>query len=404
MQDAQRWRVLLAAFSILLVAFSFGLFSLPVFYGPLIKQFQWTRAQAAGGGSIALLLIGVLGPIIGKLADRFTAKAVLLAGMCVGALALVLLSLTGGLPQYYTFCVLLGIGCASVSLVPTSILIAPWFLTKRGLAIGVMNAGVGVAGLIAPNLTRFVIEKQGISRAFLTLAACMAIPFLLTLVLARGEQRAAQKQVAAFQVGEVLKMPMFWVFGFSLFFAAHTLTGIQQHLSLYLTGHGVSAADAAFALSMLLGASAVGKIAGGAIADKHSSRWSLLLSIVCLALGIGGLLTAEPRAGSVYWIAAMFGLGYGGVFNAPSLVAFEFFGTERVGPILGLFMMFFGLGTSSGGLVAGYIFDQTKTYMSSFTLDLASAGVGFVLLFLAGRRRKGVHGRDLLEVRPQHSH
>src|SRR6185369_16003513 len=174
MQNAQGWRVLLAAFSILLVAFSFGLFSLPVFYGPLIKQFGWTRAQAAGGGSIALLLIGILGPVIGKLADRFTAKTVLLTGMCIGALALVLLSFANGLPQYYAFCVLLGIGCASVSLVPTSILIAPWFRTKRGLAIGVMNAGVGVAGLISPNLTRYVIERRGISQAFLTLAACMA--------------------------------------------------------------------------------------------------------------------------------------------------------------------------------------------------------------------------------------
>ena len=48
---------------------------------------------------------------------------------------------------------------------------------------------------------------------------------------------------------------------------------------------------------------------------------------------------------------------------------------------------------------AGYIFDQTKTYMSSFALDLASASVGFVLLYVAGRRRKEPHGRDLLEVR-----
>ena len=80
---------------------------------------------------------------------------------------------------------------------------------------------------------------------------------------------------------------------------------------------------------------------------------------MCLAIGIGGLLTAEPRTGIVYWIAAMFGLGYGGVLT-PSLIAFEFFGTERVGPILGLFMMFFGLGTSSGGLVAGYIWIKRK--------------------------------------------
>src|SRR5919197_1131594 len=79
----QAFPVLLAAFTILFVAFSFGLFSLPVFYPVLTKAFGWNRAQAAGGGSIVLLLIGVLGPLIGKLADRFTPKAIALAGMCV---------------------------------------------------------------------------------------------------------------------------------------------------------------------------------------------------------------------------------------------------------------------------------------------------------------------------------
>ena len=82
----------------------------------------------------------------------------------------------------------------------------------------------------------------------------------------------------------------------------------------------------------------------------------------------------------------MFGLGYGGIFNAPSIIAFEYFGTERVGTILGLFMMFFGLGTSSGGFVAGAIYDQTHRYTAAFTVDLLSCILAFVLLFAVGRR------------------
>jgi MFS family permease len=136
---------------------------------------------------------------------------------------------------------------------------------------------------------------------------------------------------------------------------------------------------------MLLGASAAGKIGGGAIADKYSARVSLLWSIVCLAAGIGGLLSVEPGSPIVYWSAAMFGLGYGGVFNAPPLIAFEHFGTQRVGTILGLFMMFFGVGTSSGGLVAGMIFDRTHNYANSFTVDLLSCGIAFLLFFAAAR-------------------
>ncbi len=372
-----------------MVAFSFALFSLPIFYPFLRRAYGWNAAQASAGGSIVLLLIGVLGPIIGRLSDRFTPKKVLLTGMCIGAMALALLSTISSLPQYYAFCVLFGIGTAAVSLVPTAMLIAPWFSTKRGLAVGVINAGVGVAGFIAPNMTRKLIETFSMSHAFVALAALMAIPFVVTLVLVRGVQRAPANshRHSLAKAGEVVKMPMFWMFGLGLFFAAHTLTGIQQHLALYMTGHGVTPANAAFALSMLLGASAVGKIAGGAIADKSSARVSLLWSIGCLAAGIGGLLTVAPDSPLVYSSAAMFGLGYGGVFNAPPLIAFEHFGTERVGTILGLFMMFFGVGTSSGGLVAGMIFDRTRDYANAFSVDLVSCGIAFLLLFAAARLR-----------------
>ena len=384
--------MLTASFIILMVAFSFALFSLPIFYPFLRRTYGWSAAQASAGGSIVLLLIGVLGPVIGKLTDRFTPKKVLLAGMCVGAAALMLLSTIAGLPQYYAFCILFGIGTAAVSLVPTSMLIAPWFSTKRGLAVGVINAGVGVAGFIAPNLTRKLIQDFSMSYAFVALAALMAIPFIATLLLVRGSNvtpatpRATPRHSFS-KAGEVIKTPMFWIFGFSLFFAAHTLTGIQQHLALYMTGHGVTPTNAAFALSMLLGASAIGKIGGGAIADKYSSRVAIQLSILCLMAGIAGLLAVEPSSVGVYWSAAMFGLGYGGVFNAPPLIAFEHFGIEKVGTILGLFMMFFGVGTSSGGLVAGMIFDRTHNYATAFTVDLVSCSIAFLLLFAASRLR-----------------
>jgi hypothetical protein len=48
-------------------------------------------------------------------------------------------------------------------------------------------------------------------------------------------------------------------------------------------------------------------------------------------------------------------------------------------------MMFFGVGTSSGGLVAGMIFDRAHDYANSFVVDLISCGIAFVLFFAAAR-------------------
>ncbi len=401
----------MVAFTALAVGFCAGRFSLPVFYPVFAdpKKFGWSHAQAAGGGSIALLLIGILGPLIGWLADRFSPKLVILGGCVTVAAAMCLLSTTQTVGQWYAFCTLLGIGTAGASLVPASMLIAPWFSKQRGLAVGVINAGVGLGGYVFPKLATKLIAKDGYSQAFLLLSTALAIPLVMTLVLAPGRGAAeggpSRNRHTLAGAGGVLSNPVFWIFGIASFFAAHTLMGVQENLVLYLRGQGVNPANSAQALSTLLGASAVGKLLGGSAADRFSSRVSMMLAAVCLLAGIGILLAADPRANEIYLAAAVFGLGYGGIFNAPSLIAFEYFGTERVGTILGLLMMFFGLGTSSGGVVAGRIYDQTHHYSTAFTVDLLSCVLAFVLLAALGRKtgwksRESDTGRQLLEVRP----
>lgn len=355
---------------------------------------------------MVLLLIGVLGPLIGWLADKYSPKAVILGGCVTCAAAMALMSTTQTEIQWYAFCALLGIGIAAASLVPASMLIAPWFTKQRGLAVGVINAGVGLGGYIFPKLATKLIAQQGYSQAFLTLSAFLAIPLIVTLVLAPQAPRDAPRAAASHarhsisNAGGVLKSPLFWIFGVSLFFAAHTLMGVQEHLVLYLRGQGLKPPDAAQALSTLLGASAFGKLMGGAAADRFSTRVSMLLATSCLILGCAGLIAADPKSTAVYFTAAVFGLGYGGIFNAPSIIAFEYFGTERIGTILGLFMLFFGLGTSSGGVVAGAIYDSTHRYSTAFTVDLLSCVLAFALFLAVGRKtRESDSGRQLLEVR-----
>lgn len=404
-----RVRGLIVSFIVLAVGFCAGRFSLPVFYPVFAdpKKFGWSHAQAAGGGSIALLLIGILGPLIGWLADRFSPKLVMLGGCVTVAASMALLSTTRTPGEWYTFCTLLGIGTAAASLVPASMLIAPWFSKQRGLAVGVINAGIGLGGYVFPKLATKLIAADGYSRAFLLLSTALAIPLVVTLVLTpRAPDGAANHSKHSLAgAGGVLSNPIFWIFGIASFFAAHTLTGVQENLVLYLRGQGVTPPNAAQALSTLLGVSAAGKLLGGSVADRFSSRISIMASALCLMAGILILLEADPRSGGVYFAAAVFGLGFGGIFNAPSLIAFEYFGTQRVGTILGLLMMFFGLGTSSGGVVAGAIYDQTHHYSTAFTVDLLSSVLAFVLLAALGRKagwkfRESDNRGQLLEVRP----
>jgi MFS family permease len=183
-------------------------------------------------------------------------------------------------------------------------------------------------------------------------------------------------------------MPMFWIFGISLFFAAHSMLAVQQHLVLYLTGQGVAAPRAALALSVAIWSSAVGKLLSGATADRYSARLAMMMSVLYVGLGVAGVLTVAPASGLIFAVAVIFGFGYGGIFNASPTIIFEYFGTRRVGSVMGLLLVFFGLGTASGGLLAGYLFDQTHRYATPFSLDLALAGAGLLLLLVSGRQTR----------------
>ncbi|HLI83738.1 MAG TPA: MFS transporter [Bryobacteraceae bacterium] len=385
----RRWLALFASFCILAIAFSFGLFSLPAFYPVLIKQFGWSHAAAAAGGSIVLLLIGMFSPAVGALVDRYSPKAVLLAGVLTVALALALLSRAESLPVYYADCLVLGIGTSAVSILPNSILIAPWFARGRASAVGLINAGIGMGG-IAPLLATSQFERRGIGGTFLFLALWMAIPLaLIVLAVPRGDRAltvAARNQTpAALNGSKLMRMPLFWIFGFSVFFAAHSMVAVQQNLVLYLRGQHVGPTRAALALSIAVWSSAPGKVISGAISDKFSARLGVIFSLLCIGLGITTLLAFPPVSDFVFLFAVIFGLGYGGIFNATPAIVFEYFGTRGVGTVMGLFLVFFGLGTSSGGLLAGYLFDRAHRYAVPFTLDLAFAAAALVLLLASAR-------------------
>jgi MFS family permease len=389
--SVRSWLTLIASFVILTVAFAFGLFCWPAIYRPLTKAFGWNFAQANAGGSIVLFLIGILSPFVGTLVDRFRPKRVILGGTLIVAVALGLLSTIHSLREYYAFCFLLGIGASAVSILPTSILIGPFFSRWRGLAVGFINAGIGLGGFIAPRLATAEIARRGLPGTFLVLSVCMAIPFILTLIVVKDESSGLRAKAPAGLVpslGELVRMPMFWIFGVALFFSAHAMLGVQQNLISYLTGSHVSPKTAALILAIALGAAAPGKLISGIFADKVNARAGMIFSVICVALGVLALLNTAPQSDRVYWLAIVFGLGYGGIFNAAPTIIFEYFGTHQVGKCLGLFYVFFGLGTASGGEVAGYLFDETHRWSVPFTVDLGLACLGLLLLLVSARQTR----------------
>ena len=393
----RHWLGVVASFLVLTFPFSFAIFSLTTFYDSFSVAFHWSRTNSVTGNSIILFLIGVLSPFVGRAVDRFSAKVVILAGCLFTSLGFVLLSMMqGSLVEYYLYCALLGLSACASSILANSILIGPWFTRSRGLMVGIINGGIGAGGFMAPRLIAkllppvgrpALVVQQGISHAFLILAVLMLIPFVVTLLVVRNEDRKTASISGGHvpSTGELLRMPMFWAFGVSLFCAAHAMVGVQNTMVLYFVSAGLTRASGAAILSTALGAAFFGKVISGLLADRVSARAGVIFSVICVLLGILGLLNTSAHSTAIDWVAILFGMGYGGIFNAVPVIVFEHFGTHKVGTSLGWLYVFFGLGTATGPELAALVVDRTHSWATAHTVDLAFVGVALLLVLTTGR-------------------
>jgi MFS family permease len=84
----------------------------------------------------------------------------------------------------------------------------------------------------------------------------------------------------------------------------------------------------------------------------------------------------------LYPVAAVFGFSYGGVTALfPALIG-DFFGRIAIGAIVGFIFALAGSPAAFGPLIAGYMYDATKSYDGAFVLS-AILNLAALLLVLA---------------------
>lgn len=109
-------------------------------------------------------------------------------GALVGAIGYILASLVNELWQFYGSFIINGLAMAGVGPVPTTAVISNWFKKRRGMAIGIMSAGIGAGGLVlAPLLGGYLIPNFGWRMAYLALALFLAALIPLALLVIKTE-------------------------------------------------------------------------------------------------------------------------------------------------------------------------------------------------------------------------
>ena len=394
----QRWVVVgacsLVMFGVWNSHAGFGVF-LPV----LANEFGWSRGAISVAPSLNLIIGGLIAFFIGAASDRYGPRLILAASaILVGALFVLASRIAALWHLYAVLGVLLGVAMSSVYLVPTTT-VSRWFVDRRGLALGILLAGLNLAFVTGPRLSAFLIERLGWRTTYLVLGVLvwiLAIPgsmFTRFPPAATGAGTAADRSVASggSTIGEALADRRLW-----LLVTAWMLLGFNQmmmsiHLVSYVKDRGVTLERAALALTILGTGTIFGRILVGMAADRIGTKPMFWF---CLTLQITTLLAviAAPPLSVLNFLLFWLGLSAAGSDTTLVKGAVETFGVRAIGAVMGVLSLGWRCGAALGPTVAGFVYDATGTYVVAFALaagGLALSSAFFTFGTVSSPERRG---------------
>ncbi|WP_411733434.1 MFS transporter [Paeniglutamicibacter sp.] len=374
-------------------------YSLGSFTGSLNAEFGWSRAQVSSSFLYTTIVLALMAAPLGWMLDRFGPRRVALVSVPGLTITLLLLGrFDGNLTTFHLLFGLAGLlGAGTTSVVYTKALNSRFF-AKRGMALGISLAGLGVAALVLPAFVTTIVQPYGWRAGFLALAglSLLVIPFVFFGFKTDPASPHAPLQNVGATRREALRSRTFWMLLAGFLLVGGSVPAIIPHLVPLLTDAGM-APQAAAGIAGLVGLGVIlGRLCIGALVDRFHAPFIaaplfLLTAAGCLLLLWGGASMAPVAA-------FMVGLSFGAEADLIAFFCGNYFGLKSYGFIYGLIYAAFSVAISIGPIWAGAFFDRTGSYDGALitVAVLLAAGSGIVLLL--PREQAFARNRDMAEL------
>ena len=379
--------------------FAYGnTYSFGVFFPALSASFGADRAETALVFSIVGGLYSTLGIISGPAADRLGTRPVCLFGIVALGIGLIYASTATALWQVYLG---IGLGLAfgmGFIFAPANAGLQRWFTKRRGLASGVASTGIGVSILVLPPVSAALIEWQNwrVAMQIIGVSALIAGSLAALMMGDPTDTKGGSTSVVGATNNQIdvktyydLKAA-FLSRGFLMLFFSSMICSIGffipfVHLVPYAIDQGFGETNGVYLLMVIGISSLTGRILLTAASDHLGRRNSMIAMYFTMALSfllwyVAGNMTVLTM------FAVFYGLGSGGYVAMIAPLIAEYFGTEKIGSILGCFMPNIALGGFFGPYLTGYAYDLWGSYDIPFIVALVCGLAAAILALLMPAR------------------
>ena len=379
-------------------------YSFGVLFPSLLEEFKWTRQSIAGAFSLYNFMYSVLGILLGRWCDRFGPRIILIFGSIFLGLGIGLISQVQAPWHLYVVYGLLASWGMSATYITASPTIVKWFVEKRGLAVGVAQSGLGVGIIAIPPICGALIAALGWRQACMILGAAVFVvqfvmaPFLIghpEKVGLHPDGRAHEPKSSSggidretiydeitYSMAEAIHTRSFWVLT-AVFFCTWIFVFLPLvHLVIFALDIGLSQKSAFIALGTLGGGSMIGRLSMGFLSDRIGRKPALAVNLG-LQVFCWFWIMGTRSSWMLFLFAAVFGFSYGAVSALFPAIIGDYFGRLQAASVIGAVFTIAGVASAIGPLVAGYIYDLSRSYQPAFLLGALTNFLALILLFFS---------------------
>ena len=391
-------------------------------FPPILDEFGWERGVTAGAFSFGFLVSAALSPFIGRLMERRGPRVVIEMGVGVMTAGFLLATLVRQPWHLYaTLGMLVGAGGNCLGYTAHALFLPNWFVRRRGLAMSLAFAGVGVGSIIVLPWLQTIIAGDGWRAAcwaagLLVLALLAPLNLLLRwkpeeLGLEPDGDRASHDVAAAsrrtnvvdpawvavdWTLARALRTARFWWIVVGYVTGMFAWYAVQVHQTKYLVEIGFGASDAAWALGFVSFAAIPGQIGFGHLSDRIGREWIWTVGCAGFAVCYLALLLMAhaPTPTLLYLMIASQGvLGYS-LTSVIGAIPAEIFEGRHYGTVFGTLMLAAIAGGAAGPWLTGLLHDGTGSYTLAFGIAIGCCALSAMAIWLAAPRAvRAVAGR-----------
>jgi len=374
-----------------------------VFAKPLSEHFKWAPADTAVAFAIFHAISCVPIIIAGKLQEFVQPKTIILFGAVMFGLGILGVGYAGNLTLLYIAYGVLGgsgMGVVYSGVVPN---IVKFFPDRRGLASGVLAAGVGSGALIWGPIGALLIEKYTVLPTFKILGL-LSLVLLCSLSLIIGTAPAGfspagwipskSQQQNLLVVDKnwlgMLADPLYWCL--TAVIALGAVSGLMIIASaspIMQSIGGFTPVAAGTWVGILAVCNSGGRAGWGWISDRIGRMPSLVLIYAILGCAMFWLASTSWQ---VVVPLLLVGMCFGGFMGMLASLTADAFGTKYLAMNFGVMFFPFALGAMVGPRLGAYMKQSTGSYSEAFLYGSIFAFIAIALAIVAAwmmkRRRQ----------------